>query len=107
MAKRKLVGKGVKSPKKTPEQKIKEIGDALKNTRKTPKKKEKIKTEELTETEQILLSKILTAYLAQYPLITKGKKPSRYAHNHKMAESLRKKLVRMKLIEEVKEKNDR
>lgn len=92
MTKRKLVGK---TGKKSPEQKIKEIGDALNNTpRKTTKKRE-----ELTETEQILLSKILQAYLAQYPLITKGKKPDKYAHSHKMAASLKKKLVRMKVIE--------
>ena len=91
------------SPKKSPETKIRETDIALTKTRKIREKKEK--REELTELEQELLSKILQAYLAQYPLITKGKRSDKYAHQHKMAEFLRQKLIRMKLIpkdEEVK-----
>lgn len=89
------------SPRKSPEQKIREIGDALNITRKTPRKtrEKKEKKEELTELERELLAKILTAYLKQYPLKTKNpKNPDRYAHNHKMAAILEKKLLRMKLI---------
>ena len=82
-----------KSPKKSPEEKIRDTDIALNTTRKT--------REKLSELERELLSKILQAYLAQYPLITKGKNPDKYAHSHKMAEFLRKKLIRMKMIEEV------
>ena len=81
-----------KSPKKSPEEKIKDIDIALNTSRKS--------REKLTEMEEIFLSKMFQAYLRQYPLITKGKKPDRYAHNHKMAESLEKKMIRMKIIKE-------
>ena len=54
--------------------------------------------EKLTETEQIFLAKMFTAYLAQYPLVSKGKRPDRYKFNHQMAESIKKKLIRIKIL---------
>ena len=83
-----------KSPKKTPEEKIKEIGDALHITPRKPK-------ESLTEMEREFLSKMFTAFLKQYPLVSKGKYPNKYVHTHKMGMSLKKKMIRMKMIEEI------
>ena len=83
-----------KTPIKSPEEKIRDTDIGLKNTRK-PKEK-------LTETEQLLLSDIIEGRLSQYPLVTKNGS-TRYAKTHRVTASLKKKLIRMKLIVEGEE----
>jgi len=73
--------------KKEPVQKlIEEAGTNI------PGGKPRKKKETLTDTEQILMGKIFDAYEAQY----KKKSPLNYA----MAQAIRKKLIRMKIVEE-------
>jgi len=66
-----------------------------------PKKKKEI----LNETEMLFLEKMFTAYLKQYPLISKGKNPDKYKANHKMGKSVGKKLVRMNVLPKPDEKD--
>ena len=87
------VGEDIKkSPKKSPEEKIRDTDIALNTTRKTREKRE-----ELTETEMDVLSECIEGRLSQYPLITKGGS-DRYAKTHKRTASLKRKLIRMKII---------